>query len=179
VSAGDMAKFFEQNTIGEFVMWKPMHHVVMVIDGFVNEFTTANVMGYRSTQIQEYLSNASKKDVFCVAALPGTPIKQVQIDLKSGTSPSIGLPSHGTVPSYGGGSNGSSTYTVVSGDSLSLISGRKYGDVLLWPIVYDANKSTIGSDPNRIYPGQKFTIPNIQSYSSSQLASARSRGRSC
>lgn len=60
-----------------------------------------------------------------------------------------------------GGSSGSSgssskTYKVKSGDTLSGI-GSKYG--VSWQKIYNANKSVIGSNPNRIYPGQTLTIP--------------------
>ena len=48
------------------------------------------------------------------------------------------------------------TYTVRSGDTLSGI-GSKYG--ISWKKIYEANKSVIGSNPNRIYPGQTLTIP--------------------
>ena len=56
------------------------------------------------------------------------------------------------------GSSGSSskTYTVKRGDTLSGI-GSKYG--ISWKKIYEANKSVIGSNPNRIYPGQTLTIP--------------------
>lgn len=76
-----------------------------------------------------------------------------------------------------GGTPKGSSYTVASGDSLSLIAGKYYGDVLLWPIIYDANKQVIGADPNKIYPGQKLTIPGISGYSQQQLTDARNRGR--
>lgn len=52
-----------------------------------------------------------------------------------------------------------STYTVVSGDSLSKIARKMYGDANQWKKIYEANKGTIGSNPNLIYPGQVYTIP--------------------
>lgn len=51
------------------------------------------------------------------------------------------------------------TYTVKSGDSLWAIAKKYLGDGSRYPELYDLNKDTIGSDPNRIYPGQTFTIP--------------------
>ncbi|MGW6257611.1 NlpC/P60 family protein [Streptomyces sp. NPDC055085] len=47
-------------------------------------------------------------------------------------------------------------YTVVSGDYLWKLAERYYGN---GHRIYDANKETIGSDPNLIFPGQVFTIP--------------------
>ena len=48
------------------------------------------------------------------------------------------------------------TYTVKRGDTLSGI-GKKYG--VSWQKIYEANRNTIGSNPNRIYSGQVLTIP--------------------
>lgn len=49
-------------------------------------------------------------------------------------------------------------YTVVSGDSLSKIAGKYYGDVQKYNIIFEANKPML-SDPNKIYPGQVLRIP--------------------
>ena len=49
-------------------------------------------------------------------------------------------------------------YIVVSGDSLSKISKREYGDANQWPKIYEANRDTI-KNPDLIYPGQKLRIP--------------------
>lgn len=51
------------------------------------------------------------------------------------------------------------TYTVQPGDSLSLIAGQKYGDITLWKVIAQANPQI--TDPNKIYPGQVITLPNI------------------
>ncbi|MEO0905827.1 MAG: LysM peptidoglycan-binding domain-containing protein, partial [Pseudomonadota bacterium] len=40
-------------------------------------------------------------------------------------------------------------YVVVSGDTLSQISKRAYGTIA-FDVIYDANRSTIGNNPNLI-----------------------------
>lgn len=51
------------------------------------------------------------------------------------------------------------TYTVVKGDCLWNIAKKFYGNGSKYSIIYNANKSVIGGNPNLIYPGQVFTIP--------------------
>ena len=51
-------------------------------------------------------------------------------------------------------------YIVKSGDSLSKISKDVYDNGGLFQKIYEANKSTIGDNPNMIKPGQKLLIPN-------------------
>ena len=51
------------------------------------------------------------------------------------------------------------TYTVKSGDSLWKIAKKFYGDGSKYTLIYNANRGTIGGNPNLIYPGQVFTIP--------------------
>jgi nucleoid-associated protein YgaU len=50
------------------------------------------------------------------------------------------------------------TYTVVSGDTLSKIAKREYGDANKWHAIYDANRDKI-KNPDLIYPGQVLTLP--------------------
>jgi nucleoid-associated protein YgaU len=50
-------------------------------------------------------------------------------------------------------------YTVASGDSLSKIAKKLYGDANAWHKIYDANKEKIGDNPDLIRPGQRFLIP--------------------
>lgn len=50
------------------------------------------------------------------------------------------------------------TYTVASGDSLSKIAKREYGDANKWPRIYEANKDKI-KNPDLIHPGQVLNIP--------------------
>lgn len=53
----------------------------------------------------------------------------------------------------------SQTYTVVKGDCLWNIAKKFYGNGSKYTIIYNANKSVIGGNPNLIYPGQVLTIP--------------------
>lgn len=50
-------------------------------------------------------------------------------------------------------------YTVQSGDTLSSIATKVYGDSKLWKRIYDANKDAIGSDPGALKVGQSLRIP--------------------
>jgi nucleoid-associated protein YgaU len=54
----------------------------------------------------------------------------------------------------------SSNYRVRSGENLFAIAAKRkvYGDALLWPLIYKANRDQI-KDPQQIYPGQVLTIP--------------------
>jgi LysM repeat protein len=60
------------------------------------------------------------------------------------------------------------TYTVHSGDSLSSIADRFYGNAADWSWLYHENASEI-SNPNDIYPGEVLKVPtdppaNVASY---------------
>lgn len=51
-------------------------------------------------------------------------------------------------------------YTVRKGDTLSSIAARYH--VKDWRSLYAANTRVIGSNPNRIKPGQRITIPSVR-----------------
>lgn len=52
------------------------------------------------------------------------------------------------------------TYTVRPGDTLWSIAKKTLGDGSRWRDVYQVNRDVIGSDPNRIMPGQTLRIPS-------------------
>ena len=69
----------------------------------------------------------------------------------------------GKMPDFSNVQSGSSStaekiYVVVSGDSLSKIAKREYGNANDWPRIFEANKDVL-KDPNKIFPGQKLRIP--------------------
>ncbi|MBL8342506.1 MAG: peptidoglycan-binding protein LysM [Rubrivivax sp.] len=51
-------------------------------------------------------------------------------------------------------------HTVVSGDNLSKIAKKFYGDPNKYPVIFEANKPML-SHPDKIYPGQMLRIPPL------------------
>jgi len=70
-------------------------------------------------------------------------------DVVSGSSSSAPAPS---------GEATTRTYTVVSGDSLSKIAKKIYGDGGRWKEIFEANNDKI-KNPDLIHPGQVLKIP--------------------
>jgi len=74
------------------------------------------------------------------------------------------------------------TYTVIKGDCLSKIAGMKkhYGNMKLWPAIWEANKDGVVKAPARIpktiknptliYPGQVLRIPALTSKQKEEYA---------
>lgn len=69
-----------------------------------------------------------------------------------------------------GSSSGGGVYTVVKGDTLWGIAAKKLGSGSKWPLIYDANQSTIEAEAKKhgksssdhghwIWPGEVLTIP--------------------
>ncbi len=50
-------------------------------------------------------------------------------------------------------------HTVASGESLSLIAKKYYGNAMKYTQIFEANKPLL-SNPDKIYPGQVLRIPN-------------------
>ena len=51
-------------------------------------------------------------------------------------------------------------HTVVSGDNLSKIAKKFYGDANKYPTIFEANKPML-THPDKIYPGQMLRIPPL------------------
>lgn len=60
----------------------------------------------------------------------------------------------------GSSSTATKTYEVVSGDTLSKIAKREYGNANDWKRIYEANQDIL-KNPDKIYPGQKLKIPPL------------------
>ncbi len=65
---------------------------------------------------------------------------------------------------------------VREGESLFMIARRRdvYGDALLWPLIYQANRDQI-KDPRQIFPGQELMVP--RDFSEADMERARNFAR--
>ena len=54
------------------------------------------------------------------------------------------------------------TFVVGSGETLSSIAGKLYGDTERWKLLFEANRDRVG-DPDLIFPGQVLLVPLEQS----------------
>lgn len=53
------------------------------------------------------------------------------------------------------------TYVTQPGDTLWSIAQQFYGDGTQWPVIYEANRATIGPNPEYIQAGWTLTIPDL------------------
>lgn len=54
------------------------------------------------------------------------------------------------------------THTIKQEEDLWFLAELYYGDAGLWDIIYYANRTTIGDDPENLYPGMKLEIPKLE-----------------
>lgn len=52
-------------------------------------------------------------------------------------------------------------HTVQSGESLSLIAKKYYGNAMKYNVIFEANKPLL-TNPDKIYPGQSLRIPELE-----------------
>ena len=61
-------------------------------------------------------------------------------------------------------------------DWLSNIAKKWYGDMLLWPVLFDFNRGPDFSNPNKMYVGQRVKIPFINDKSQDEIKAYRKEG---
>ena len=94
-----------------------------------------------------------------VAASPQRPTFASPLPSPSAAVASAATPSTTTTTASDAGST---DYEVASGDTLLSIADKTLGDQTQWRRIYDANKDTIGSDPDKLKVGMKLKIPPKQ-----------------
>ncbi|NRF70236.1 LysM peptidoglycan-binding domain-containing protein [Aquincola sp. S2] len=60
---------------------------------------------------------------------------------------------------------GGTYHVVAAGDWLSKLAQRYYQSIHKWPVIYEANRDVIGSNPNLIKPSQRLLIPKLPAVS--------------
>lgn len=80
-------------------------------------------------------------------------------NVQSGSSSTAPAPAPKPVDMGAAAGTAARTYTVKAGDSLSKIAKHEYGDAAQWHKIYEANKETIGKNPDLIHPGQTLRLP--------------------
>jgi len=84
---------------------------------------------------------------------PGQVIRLPSPDAPVSTAPPSTSTAAGTT------SDGRPIYVVRPNDSLAAIARQYYGDETKWPIIYEANRETIGANPDRVRDGMRLVIP--------------------
>jgi ABC-type nitrate/sulfonate/bicarbonate transport system substrate-binding protein len=100
---------------------------------------------------------ASREEQRPGATPPTGPAKE-RVARNTPPAPS-GIPATKSNPNQPAQLDESREYSVVSGDTLSLLAQKYYGDQAKWTKIYEANKQTM-RNPNFIYIGQKLLIPS-------------------
>ncbi|HEX7226333.1 MAG TPA: ABC transporter substrate-binding protein [Candidatus Binatia bacterium] len=92
------------------------------------------------------------------AAAPPAPSPKAPAQPKA-APPTAKVATAKAAPAAAAPSDGAQEYTVVSGDTLSHLAQRFYGDHYQWNKIYEANKSTM-KNPNFLFIGQRILIPS-------------------
>lgn len=64
---------------------------------------------------------------------------------------------------------------VARGDTLSGLASKHYGAIEYWPLLWDANRNVVGTNPNRLSLGMKLIVPPLASFTQAQRDDARRR----
>ncbi|HET6603419.1 MAG TPA: peptidoglycan-binding protein LysM [Xanthomonadaceae bacterium] len=134
------------------IEFKVQGHGVVVVSGSVPDQDTrekvvlivGNVEGVERVDDQLRIGPAG-------APGAGTPLASGAAGLRSAAMAATG---------NGGQGWTSRTYTVESGDTLSGIASKVYGNAGKYPVIFEANRPML-SDPDKIYPGQMLRIPPL------------------
>lgn len=151
--------------------------MIPVVGGVVGGAVTALTLPTRVTLAQEQIGSALTQTWVWSEVIQAisTVMARISDHTQAPTAPSAPPTENDSANSERPGLT--QRHTVVSGESLSLISYQYYEDLLLFPLIYDANAAQIGPNWNIIQPGMTFKIPDKKSFSTAELNAARQRAR--
>jgi LysM repeat protein len=128
------------------------------------------------SQVEKVAATATKAApaVAIAGALVATAAPQAHAAEKSPVQATVAAEQVHTVAAVTKAQASARSYTVRSGDTLSLIAKRFYGKAADWTTIYNANKSKI-SNPNTIFVGQVLSIPGRTSSSATSYSAKHAK----
>lgn len=144
---------------------KPIRYITTGLNGFNIEVTIRDIQAtfdmfgnpgdlYYTITFKEYRAPKITVQDTTKNASTSTNKNSTSKDSNKGTASS-----RPASTSKGTTSTTNKNHTVMKNESLWVIAKKYYGDGNQWQKIYNANKKTIGSNPNKIQPGMKLVIP--------------------
>lgn len=142
---------------GESLVDKKKYNLAKEILPFAEAHARRAILQAKREQADRELQKIRAEELLRTARLPNEPVRQPsQQTLKAiTTQPAVPVkPKPRPTPAL------PAVYRVGTGETLWTIAAQKdiYGDPLLWPLIYQANRDQI-RDPRQVYPGQSLSIP--------------------
>jgi hypothetical protein len=88
-----------------------------------------------------------------------TPARPTFVIATSASPSPSGAPRPTASPVAPASAEATDAYTVEPGDTLRSIAQQVYGDAAQWPRIYEANRESIGPDPDTLSAGTRLRIP--------------------
>ncbi len=128
------------------------------------------------SQVEKVAATATKAApaVAIAGALVATAAPQAHAAEKSPVQATVAVEQVHTVAAITKSQTAARSYTVQSGDTLSVIAKRFYGQAADWTTIYNANRSKI-SNPNTIFVGQVLSIPGSTSSSATSYSAKHAK----
>ncbi|MCC7146817.1 MAG: LysM peptidoglycan-binding domain-containing protein [Phycisphaeraceae bacterium] len=133
-------------------------------------FSSISVALYKTKRYTDEIAQANpfvdpvKLKIGQVIRLPDIATNSPKATVSAMSTAAVSLPAgppvaaQPTAPGTGGSAAGG-VHVVKSSETLWAIAAQHYGNGGLWRTIYQANKSTIGSKPDRVKAGMKLVIP--------------------
>ncbi|MDK2847723.1 MAG: hypothetical protein PWP34_1076 [Desulfuromonadales bacterium] len=139
---------------GETLVEKKKYKLAREILPFAEAHARRAILQAQREQADRELQKIRAQELMRTAQLPNEPIRQPTPQThKAITTRPAAPPKPKSRPAP-------TEYRVGAGETLWTIAAQRniYGDPLLWPLLYQANRDQI-RDPRQVYPGQSLSIP--------------------
>ncbi|APG23839.1 MAG: DUF4398 domain-containing protein [Syntrophotalea acetylenica] len=154
---------------GEVLVQDKKYKLAREILPFAEAHARRAILQAQREQADRELQKIRAQELMRTAQLPNEPVREPTpqtrkaIIARPAAPPAAARPKARPAPP--------ATYHVGGGETLWTIAAQPdiYGDPLLWPLIYQANRDQI-RDPRQVYPGQSLTIPRKLSEDEKKLA---------